>query len=354
MDSINSAEVSVRVWSHPAAASWPHLGRSALAVAALLSLVGCGSIGVALGMRTRLDKLPVTALSASLYPQPGLSPGKSGRLVITATTADGKQWVTVGPGQGKVLFDSFTFDATIATVDKKGNVSLPADPRISDAAMPHVRITAIGHPDISAELDIPVRYDVAFTAHFSGQPGSSGFDGTDGLDGNAGSDGSNDLTNPSAGGNGTDGSNGGDGDDGEPGQPGENVHVWVTLKAADRPLLQVRAASSTREQLFLVDTGGGTLAVDANGGAGGAGGSGGRGGRGGSGGDGFPPGMPGHDGLNGLDGHAGSGGAAGTITVSIDPKAQGFADRLHFSNKSGDGIPGPIPIVRIETVPAIW
>jgi hypothetical protein len=274
--------------------------------------------------------------------------------VITATTADGKQWVTVGPGHGKVLFDSFTFDATVATVTKKGVVSLPADPRISETAIPHVRITAIGHPDISAELDIPVRYDVAFAANFSGGAGSKGFDGMNGLDGSAGSDGSIDLTNPSAGGNGTDGSSGGDGDNGQAGQSGENVHVWVALKAGIPPLLQVRAASSTHERLFLVNPNGGTLTVNANGGAGGAGGSGGRGGRGGSGGAGFPPGLSGNDGLNGMDGHSGAGGAAGTITVSIDPQAQGFADRLQFSNKNGDGAPGPAPIVRIETVPPIW
>jgi len=357
MNWINSrcrAEVAVRVRSHSAAGCWLHLGGAGLVVLALLSLVGCGSIEVALGMRTRLDKLPVTALSASLSPEPGLSPGKSGRLVIVATTSDGKQWVIVGPGHGKVLFDSFRFDATVATVNKKGIVSLPADPRISETAMPHVRITAIGHPDISVELDIPVRYDVAFAAHFSGRAGSKGFDGMNGLDGSAGSGGSTDLTNPSAGGNGTDGSNGGDGENGQPGQPGENVHVWITLKAGDPPLLQVRAASSTHDRLFLVSPNGGTLTVDANGGAGGAGGSGGRGGRGGSGGVGFPPGLSGHDGLNGWDGHSGGGGAAGTITVSIDPQAQGFADRLHFSNRNGDGAPGPTPIVRVETVSPIW
>jgi hypothetical protein len=355
MNSRLRARVAVRApTSHSAATHRLRLVGAGLVVVALLALVGCGSIEVALGMRTRLDKVPVTALSASLSPEPGLSPGKSGRLVITATSTDGKQWVTVGPGHGKVLFDSFTFDAAGVTVNKKGVVSLPADPRISETVMPHVRITAIGHADISADLDIPVRYDVAFVAHFSGSAGSKGFDGSNGLDGSSGSNGSIDWTNPSAGGNGTDGSNGGDGDNGQPGQSGENVHVWVTLKSGVHPLLQVRAASSRHEQLFLVSPDGGTLTVDANGGAGGAGGSGGRGGRGGSGGTGFPPGLSGHDGLNGWDGHSGADGAAGTITVSIDPQAQGFADRLHFSNRNGNGAPGPTPIVRIEAVPPIW
>src|SRR6202035_4651003 len=106
------------------------------------------SIEAALGFRMRLDKVPVTALSASLSPGPGLSPGKSGRLVITATTTDGKQFVTVGPGHGKVLFDSFTFNATVATVNKKGKVSLPADPRLSEGVVPHIRILVIGQPDV--------------------------------------------------------------------------------------------------------------------------------------------------------------------------------------------------------------
>jgi hypothetical protein len=315
---------------------------------------GCGSIEVALGLRTRLDKVPVTALSASLSPLPGLSPGKSGRLVITATTSDGQRLVTVGPGHGTVLFDSFTFSARIATVNKRGVVSLPSDPRISDSATPQVRIVAIGHPDVVADLDIPVRYDIAFAAHFSGAPGSKGFDGSNGFDGSSGSNGSIDLSNPSAGGNGTDGTNGGDGSNGGSGQPGENVHVWVTLKSRAQPLLQVRVASSRHEQFFLIDPNGGTLAVDANGGSGGNGGAGGRGGRGGSGGSGFPPGSSGRDGLNGADGHAGMGGAAGTITVSIDPQAQPFLDRLHLSSRSGDGSGARPPQIRVEPVPPIW
>jgi hypothetical protein len=61
------------------------------------------------------------------------------RLVITATTADRKTYVTVGPGHGKVLFDSFTFAPVLVTVNKKGKVSLPSDPRISETQVPHWR-----------------------------------------------------------------------------------------------------------------------------------------------------------------------------------------------------------------------
>jgi hypothetical protein len=324
-----------------------------LVIFGLAALPGCGSIEVALGLRMRLDKVPVTALSASLSPGPGLSPGKSGRLVITAITGDGKQFVTVGAGRGKVLFDSFTFDATVATVNKKGKVSLPADPRLSEGMVPHIRILVNGHPDVVGDLDIAVRYDVAFTANFLGTAGSRGFDGSNGLDGSAGSNGSTDPTNPSAGGNGTNGSDGGDGGNGGSGQPGQNVHVWLTLKSGDHSLLQVRAAGK-QEKLFLVDPNGGSLAVNADGGPGGAAGSGGRGGRGGSGGGGFPPGLAGQDGRNGFDGHPGADGTAGTIVVSVDPAAQPFLDRLHLSNKSAGGRAGPAPEIRVEPVPPIW
>jgi hypothetical protein len=321
---------------------------------AVLGLAACGSLEVLFGLRTRLDKLPVTALSATLSPQAALSPGSSGRLVITATTSDGKQYVTVGPGHGKVLFDSFALTASIVSVNSEGVVSLPADPRVSESQLPHVRITAIGHPGISADLDVPVHYDAAFQAHFSGADGMRGLDGSSGLDGMSGSDGSTDPNNPSAGGNGTDGGRGGDGSNGSPGDPGENVHVWVALRPGSAPLLQVRAASSSHQQFFLVDPRGGSLTVEANGGAGGPGGAGGRGGRGGSGGSGSPPGSPGQDGLDGSDGFAGSGGAAGTITMSIDPAAEGYADRIYFYSKTGDGAAGPAPIVQVESVPPPW
>ena len=100
--------------------SWRRIASVAMLATAVLPVGGCGSIGVALGTRTRLDKLPVVSISASLHPQPGLSPGKSGRLVIVATTADGQTLKSVGPGQGTVLLDSFTFDSTIVRVSRSG------------------------------------------------------------------------------------------------------------------------------------------------------------------------------------------------------------------------------------------
>ena len=110
----------------------------------------------------------------------------------------------------------------------------------------------------------------------------------------------------------------------------------MTLKGGDHPLLQVRAASSKHAQLFLIDPNGGSLTVDASGGAGGAGESGGRGGRGGSDGSGFPPGFSGQDGQDGFNGHAGADGAAGTIVVSVDSQAQPYLSKLQLINKTDD------------------
>jgi hypothetical protein len=334
------------------------IGQFSLVFLALDALVGCTSIEVGLGLRMRLDKVPVTAISATLSPDPGLSPGKSGRLIITATTSDAKQLVTVGAGRGKVLFDSFTFTATTVTVNKKGVVSLSADPRVSEGASPQIHVAVVGHPDVTADLNIPIRYDVAFAANFAGKPGFKGLDGLDGRAGSSGSDGSVDISNPSAGpsagGQGGDGTDGEDGRDGDPGQPGEAVHVWMTLKGGDHPMLQVRAASKTHTQLFLIDPSGGGLTVNASGGAGGAGGSGGRGGRGGSGGSGFPQGFSGQNGRDGSNGHAGSDGAAGTIIVAVDSQAQPYLSTLQLINENGNGAPGPKPEIRIETVPPIW
>jgi hypothetical protein len=279
---------------------------SAALLAAVTTISGCSSIAVGLGLRTRLDKLPVTGLSATLSPVPALAPGKSAPLIIVATTADGKQFVTVGAGKGKVLFDSFTFDATIAQVNKKGVVSMPADPRVSEGQLPHIRITVVGHPDVVADLDIPLRYDVNYVAHFDGAAGFDGTSGTDGMSGSNGSDAFPDANgNQGPGGNGSDGGNGGDGTDGDPGGPGQAVHVWVTLTSGARQLLQVRVVGPKNERFYLIDPVGGSLEIDANGGRGGSGGAGGRGGQGGAGGSGFPSGFPGHAGRDGWNGHDG-------------------------------------------------
>jgi hypothetical protein len=158
----------------------------------LVWTAGCSAIAVRLGLRVRLDSVSVSAVSASLVSQrdgsvvSALGPGQSARLVIVATAQDGHQFATVGAGKGKVAFDNYTMEAAIIQVTNRGTVSLSSDPRVSEGKMAHLRITPVAHPEVVAELDIPVRYDIAFGANCSGADGANGIDGTDGLDGSAG------------------------------------------------------------------------------------------------------------------------------------------------------------------------
>jgi hypothetical protein len=334
----------------------------------LVSLAGCSSVAVWLGLRVRLDKVPVTAVSASMVSKAGgpvvsaLGPGQSARLVLVASTQDGKQFATVGAGSGKVAFDNYTIESTIVQVSKRGKVSLSSDPRVSEGKIAHLRIIPTAHPDVVAEFDIPVRYDIAFVANFSGADGFSGNDGMPGSDGLSGTDGTPATVDPTTGalgtqgpgGNGSNGGDGGDGSNGQDGAPGGTVHVWVRLESGTKPLLQIKAASGARESLYLVDPNGGTLKILANGGSGGRGGTGGAEGRGGSGGSGFPPGSNGLDGRRGFDGQSGTDGAAGTIALSVDPAAQPYLSCINWSNRSGGASAGPAPKITVEPVPALW
>jgi hypothetical protein len=332
----------------------------------LALLVGCSSLAVSLGLRVRLDKLPVTALSASLVdgrgaPVSALAPGQSARLVVVAT-ADGKRYPSVGAGHGKVALNNYTISSTVVTVSKRGSVSLSADPRMSEGKVAHIHIVPVAHPNMAADLDVPVRYDIAYSADFSGANGMNGFDGTTGLDGTSGTDGTPGTTDPTTGltspqgpgGNGTDGGNGGDGDDGQNGSPGQSVHIWVRMASGTKQLLQIKVAGGGSQLFYLVDPNGGSLKVTTDGGRGGRGGQGGRGGRGGSGGSGFPPGFAGSDGRRGSDGRDGAGGAAGTIQISVDPAAQPFLKCITWSNRSGDGLPGPSPTITVEPIAPLW
>jgi hypothetical protein len=323
------------------------------AILATVLLAACGSLGVFLGTRTRLDKLPITTVAAQLSHQPYVTPGKSGRLILIATGSDGKRWTTVGAGGGNVLFDSYTLESTVVKANGSGIVSLPADPRLSSGKTGHIHITVVGRPEVQTDLDVPIKYNVAFTAHF---PGAAGNDGMSGLDGSSGMDGtmgSTDPANPQPGGNGSNGEDGGSGGDGTDGWPGQTVRVWVTLQPGPTPLIQARVKGDRVEQFFLVDPDGGSLSIDAYGGDGGRGGTGGRGGRGGSGGIGSPNGMSGNSGFDGSNGRDGSTGAPGKIIVTIDPTAAVYRDRLHLSTQRGRGTDPGVEF-HTEPVPALW
>lgn len=315
---------------------------------ALLALTGCAAVEVRLGSRVYLDKIPMSSMQAS-FPQGGIAPGEKSPLVAVLTDPAGKQWVTEGAGHGKILWKDLAVAATVVTVNQKGVVSLSDDPRLSDGKVGHVTITAPSHPDLHADLDIPVRYDHNFAASFSGASGSNGSDGSNGIDGSSGSMGSLDPNNPSAGGNGSDGTAGSDGGNAGDGGNGPAVQVRVTLRSGTHPLLQVGVSAAGREKFYLVDPQGGSLTVKSLGGQGGSGGKGGRGGRGGSGGTGTPNGNSGSDGSSGHDGSNGSDGKGGSITVTCDPQAQPYLTAIKLSNPGG-----PAPSFQQAPVAPLW
>ena len=173
----------------------PERSRSAVVLVAVsVAVSGCTDLAVRLGLRTRLAGVPVSAVSVALVTRrdhsavSALGPGQSAQLVIVATNADGQKFVTVGAGGGKVLFDSYVIDASVVNVSKRGRVSLPADPLLSEGRTGHLRITLVGHPGVAAELHIPVRYDIAYQLDFPGADGAPGMDGMAGLDGMSGMD----------------------------------------------------------------------------------------------------------------------------------------------------------------------
>ena len=317
-------------------------------LASLIVLSACATVQVHLGMKVYLAKTPISSIKAIMPEGPGIAPGQKSPLVVVVTEPNGKVLQTEGAGHGKILWQDIQVTASVVAANKKGILSLPHDPRISDGKDPHVTITIPSHPDMRAELDIPVRYDHPFTSNFSGSPGSSGMSGTDGTDGTSGSMGSTDPNNPSAG----DGGNGSDGSNGSDGGPGGNapaVQVLVAFRAGNHPLLQISVSAAGKRKLYLVDPQGGSLTVKADGGPGGSGGRGGRGGRGGSGGIGSPNGSSGSNGSDGRSGWDGSPGKAGSITVTYDPEAKTYLTALHFSNRGG-----PPPAFHEASVAPLW
>ena len=317
--------------------------------ASLLALSGCTAVKVKLGLRVRLDKLPVSSMQVTMPNGPAIAPGEKSPLIARFTQPNGKILVTEGAGKGKVLWQDITLTPTVVTADKKGNIILAHDPRKSDGKTGHVAVAVPSHPDLHAEFDVPITYDYNFVANFSGPAGSDGFNGTDGMAGSSGSSGSMDPNNPSPGGNGGNGTDGGNGGDGGFGGNGPAVQVRVTLRAGAHPLLQASVSGSGKTRLYLIDPQGGALNVQDNGGAGGSGGRGGRGGAGGFGGSGTPSGsngMSGHDGRAGSDGSPGVG---GSITVTYDPSVQPYLAIIHLSN-----VGGPKPTFIEAPVAPLW
>jgi hypothetical protein len=271
-------------------------------------------------------------------------------LVVTVTDSNGTVLQTEGAGEGKILWKDLNVTAAVVTVNEKGVVSVPEDPRATEGKTGHISITIPSHPDVAAaDLDIPLRYDYAFKTTISGSSGSSGFNGSDGTSGSSGSTGSMDPNNPSAGGDGGNGGDGSNGSDGGRGGDAPPVTILVAMKPGSHPLLQVSVTAIGHRNLYLVDPQGGSLAVNSVGGSGGSGGKGGRGGSGGSGGMGSPSGSNGRSGSDGHNGSDGSSGRAGSITVTYDPQAKPYLAAIHLLNPGG-----PKPVFNEAPVAPLW
>ncbi|MGA9670549.1 MAG: hypothetical protein WBQ94_15160 [Terracidiphilus sp.] len=313
------------------------------------ALSGCSTIQVHLGMKVYLAKIPVTSIEIGQPKGPGIVPGQKSSLAVTVAGADGKSFVTEGAGHGKVMWRDLAVTATVVTVNTKGVITLAKDPRKSDGKLPLVTVTVPSHPDMHAELEIPLRYDYKFSSNFSGSSGSNGMSGANGTDGMSGSDGSMDPNNPSAGGDGTNGGDGSDGGNGGDGGDAPPVQVLATLRAGSHPLLQAEVSAAAHHRYYLVDPQGGSLTILADGGSGGSGGKGGSGGRGGPGGMGSPSGSSGMDGSSGHDGSDGSDGRGGLITVTYDPQVQPYLSTIRLSSQNG-----PRPVYQEQPVAPLW
>src|ERR1017187_3439824 len=322
---------------------------TSLAAAALLALSGCAAVQVKLGMKVPLPKILVASIDASQPKGPGIGPGQKSSLMVNVIELDGKESQTEGVGKGKVMWSDLRVTATVVTVNKKGVVTLPKDPRVSDGKIPHVTVSIPSHPGVHSDLDIPLRYDYRFVSDFSGGSGSNGMNGTDGSDGMNGRPGSLDPNKPSAGGNGSNGGNGSDGGNGGAGEDAPPVQIQVTLRPGSHPLLQASVSVPGHKRLYLVDPQGGSLTVTADGGSGGSGGKGGRAGHGGSGGIGSPNGSNGMDGHSGQDGLNGPSGRGGSITITYEPQVKPYLTDIHLSNQGG-----PKSVFKEEPVAPLW
>ena len=203
----------------------------------ILSIAGCSAVAVRLGIRTRLDTVPVASASVSLFSTNGksaltaLAPGQTANLVVDVLTQDRRHLKSVGAEAGTVLFDSFTITPSLITVDKHGRVAMPEDPRLSEHKSGRLNLSVVGQPGVTANLDIPLRYDIAYVANYSGRNGSDGINGSSGADGHSGSSGPPGDFDPKTGVHGSQrfGRNGRAGSDGRPGQGGRPGKIFVTV-----------------------------------------------------------------------------------------------------------------------------
>lgn len=137
----------------------------------LLALNGCASVQTRLGWKVYLDKIPITSIEAKLPKGPGMVPGEKTPMVVLVTEPNGKVLQTEGRGRGTILWKDLNVTSSVVVANRKGSVSLPQDPQISDGKVGMSPSPCLAIRVFRANLDIPERYDHDFLANFSGTNG---------------------------------------------------------------------------------------------------------------------------------------------------------------------------------------
>ena len=288
----------------------------------LLLLASCASLRGSLP--TNLEKVDVVEVRVELADPTGSCPGFSVPTTLVAVASDGTEYSTHPNGaQKSVKLKHFELVGDGVRVDPETAwLHIPVNPARTFGATGQVTVTTAYHT-AQGSAAVPIRYDCAYTADFAGGSGRNGTDGSFGTTGGDGSSGSESQPGEP----GEDGQDGSHGTHGEPGGDADDVLVRVdTLNRPDAEgllLVVVESQTTDHSARFLVAEGG-SVTVDARGGAGGRGGNGGSGGDGGDGGDGgegAPPGNGGDGGDGGNGGNGADGGGGGSVTVLLDPEA---------------------------------
>lgn len=293
--------------------------RTLVLVALLTPCLAYGGLRDKLGIKQNLKKLSPESLSIDPAPPLMACPGVPATFDVVATLSDGALASTAN----KVTWRSYDLSSSAGTVDSKGEIVLPASAKATWGQPVSLTATAPDFQGLITTGEVHPAYDCSFQGNFRGAAGPTGNYGAQG-----------DAGDKSA-----KGQRGGTGGNGGRGLRGPDLEVWVAL--TEEPLqgkqvlkVKVHDRSSNTNRFFAVGPAGGSLVIDASGGAGGTGGPGGSGGSGGNG----PANGPGGDGGDGGDGGAGGdGGDGGSITLTVSPAAEPFLDRITLVNRGGPG-----------------
>ncbi len=330
---------------------------------AWMAAASCTSIKKGLGLRTDLKDKKIKSVAVQTLPKGAACPGDKLQLVVKVAVEGGEPLVTEGVGDGKLLWTSLKVESDGAVKVKQDDDNLVAvlsqDGKALTTTPPVLNVTSPENKDVLLEASpIEVKFNCKLVADYSGP---------DGREGRAGQQGYNARRDWE---NGGDGSQGGTGDSGK---RGDNVMAQATVVVPtkeNRPFLQVCTQGKVERNLrcYFVDTDGGSLVLDARGGAGGKGGTGGSAGSGG---------RQGRGGNAGRGGAGGDGGEGGTVTLVMDPAVEPYRKLIKIKTGGGkggkegsmpglafgfgggdlsgrDGYDGPDPEVRVEPVAPLW